>query len=484
MMQIVDSILFWARATPARPAIIQAHGVQTFRMLAHAIMAAAGHFARSELDPAKPVAVSIDDPARMLVACFGLLHAGFSVVPISQGLLQLLPVTGADTLVSEHGGLIWPDHTTIVFNDAWMNTCARGNETRPATLQGRDGDIIFFTSGSTGKPKMIVQTPEARTQRIFYTGNSTFADLQRALVIPSLFSSFGFNHVSEIFYAGKTACFAPLGQPALLLVNLYDIDFVFASVQQAIALAEIQEKNTPFRLQGLKALRLGGGKVSPQGVERLKQSLCRNIIVAYAATEASTVAIAPYDMIAGVPDAVGFVVPEVKVEIVDAAGVVLPVGAEGFVRVQTPFASALPIAGAPDADAGAESKWYYPGDIGWLTENGVLCIAGRREDVLNRGGVKLATTDFEEFLGAAPGVRDAGVCSVMGEAGFAEIWVGVVLEKGADMGVFRQYIESNETYHSNIDKMFVVEEIPRGENRKLQRGELQAMLKSIIADDD
>jgi len=474
-MQIVDSILFWANATPAHPAIIQPHGVQTYRMLTDAIMAAAGHFARSELDRSKPVAVSIDDPARMLVACFGLLHAGFGVVPVSQGLLQYLAVTGADTLVSEHGGLIWPDHTTILFNDAWMSVHARGSETRPAALPGRDGDMTFFTSGSTGKPKMIVQTPQARAQRIFYSRNSTFADLQRALVVPSLASSFGFNRVNEIFHAGKTACFAPLGQPALLLVNIYDIDFMFASVQQAIALAEIQEKNTQFRLSGLKALRLGGGKVSPQGVERLKQSLCRNIIVSYSSTEASTVAIAPYDMIAGIPDAVGFVVPEVKVEIVDASGALLPVGAEGFVRVQTPFSDALA--------AGAELKWYYPGDIGWLTDNGVLCIAGRREDVLNRGGVKLATTDFEEFLGAAPGVRDAGVCSVMGEAGFAEIWVGVVLEKGADMAVFRHYIESNETYRGNIDKMFVVEEIPRGENRKLQRLELQAMLKSIIEDD-
>jgi len=475
-MQIVDSILFWGNATPAHPAIIQPHAVQTYRMLADAIMAAAGHFARLELDPAKPVAVSVDDPARMLVACFGLLHAGFSVVPVSQ--LQLLPVTGADTLVSEHGGLIWPDHTTILFNDAWMSAHARGNETRPAALPGGDGDTIFFTSGSTGKPKMIVQTPQARAQRIFYTRNSTFADLQRALVVPSLFSSFGFNRVSEIFYAGKTACFAPLGQPTLLLANIYDVDFMFASVQQAIALAEIQEKNTHFRLQGLKALRLGGGKVSPQGIERLKQSLCRNIIVSYSSTEASTVAIALYDMIAGIPDAVGFVVPEVKVEIVDASGAVLPVGAEGFVRVRTPSFSMIGAARVPSG--GAESDWYYPGDIGWLTENGVLCIAGRREDVLNRGGVKLATTDFEEFLCAAPGVRDAGVCSVMGETGFAEIWVGVVLEEGADMGAFRHYIESNETYQSNIDKMFIVEKVPRGENRKLQRAELQAMLKSIV----
>jgi acyl-coenzyme A synthetase/AMP-(fatty) acid ligase len=475
-MQIVDAILFWANAMPTHPAIIQPHGVQTYRMLADAIMAAAGHFARSELDPAKPVVVSIDDPARMLVACLGLLHAGFGVVPAAQVLLQQLSLTGADTLVSEHGGLMWPDHTTILFNDAWMSAHARRAEASSATLPGRDGDIIFFTSGSTGKPKMNVHTPLARAQRFLHSRTSTFANFERALVIPSLSSSFGFTRASEILHGGKTVCFAALGQPALLLANVYDIDFILASVQQVLALAEIQEKSTRFRLPSLKAIRIGGGKISPQGVERIKQSLCRNIVVAYAATETGTVAMAPYDMIADIPDAVGFVVPEVKVEIVDASGALLPIGSEGFVRVQTPFTSAPSVAG----NAGAESRWYYPGDIGWLTDSGVLCIAGRREDVLNRGGVKLATTDFEDFLCTAPGVRDAGVCSVMGEGGFAEIWAGVVLEQAADMGAFRQYIESSERYRGNIDKMFVVEEIPRGQNRKLQRLELQAILKSIV----
>jgi acyl-coenzyme A synthetase/AMP-(fatty) acid ligase len=479
-MQIVDAILFWANTRPAHPAIIQPHGVQSFRMLADAILAAAGHFARSELDPAKPVAVSIDDPARMLVACLGLLHAGFTIAPAYKGLLQHLPITGADTLVSAHGGLIWPDHTTILFNEAWMSTNARPAETRPTALPARDGNIIFFTSGSTGKPKIIVHTPQASAQRVFHSRTAMFADFQRALVVPGLTSTFGFHRVIEILYAGKTVCFAAFGQPALLLANVYDIDMMFISTQQAVALAEIQEKNTHFRLPGLKAIRVGGGKISRHGVERLKVNLCRNVIIAYSSTEAGTVAMAPHDLIAQIPDAVGFLMPEVKAEIVDAGGAVLPIGAEGFVRVQTPLFNALAAANAPDA--GAEPKWHYPGDIGRLTDNGVLCIAGRHEDVLNRGGVKLATSDFEEFLCAAPGVRDAGVCSVMGEAGFTEIWVGVMLEESADMGAFRRYVESNETYRGNIDKMFVVEEIPRGEHRKLQRQELQAMLKSIIED--
>jgi acyl-coenzyme A synthetase/AMP-(fatty) acid ligase len=477
-MQIVDAILFWANAAPARPAIIQPHGVQTYRMLADAIMAAASHFARAELDPAKPVAVAIKDPARMLVATLGLLHAGFSVVPAQERLLEHVPLTGANTLVSEHGGLVWTDRTTILFNDAWMSTQARRPEAGAvAPVPGRDGDMIFFTSGSTGKPKMNVHTPQARGQRVFHSKALAFADFELALVVPSLTSSFGFHHTSEILHFGKTVCFAPFGQPTLLLANLYNVELIIASVQQAIALADLQQTGGRVRLPSLKALRIAGGMISRQGIERLKLSLCRNVVVLYASTEAGIVAMAPHDMIAGFPDAVGFVVPEVKVEIVDAAGVVLPIGSEGFVRMQTPFSKAV---AASASDVGAEPKWLYPGDIGRLTDNGVLCIGGRREDVLNRGGVKLATTDVEEFLLAAPGVRDAGVCSVMGETGFAEIWVGVVLEDRADMGEFRLHIESKPTFSGNIDKMFVVEEIPRSENRKLQREELQVMLMSIV----
>ncbi len=226
-MQVVDAILFWANATPARPAIIQPHGVQTYRMLADAIMAAAGHFARLELDPAKPVAVSIGDPARMLIASLGLMHAGFSVVPVSQGLLQHLPLTGADTLVSEHGGAVWTDHTTILFNDAWTSARARRPESGAvAPPAGRDGDVILFTSGSTGRPRMTVFRPEMRAERVRCLLGIEVVSYERALVAPSLASAFGFDRTSTILYAGKTACFAPFGQPALLLANLYNIELI------------------------------------------------------------------------------------------------------------------------------------------------------------------------------------------------------------------------------------------------------------------
>ena len=113
-------------------------------------------------------------------------------------------------------------------------------------------------------------------------------------------------------------------------MNTYDVDLMIASIQQALALADIQEKITRYPLASLKTLRIGGSVIAAEGVERLKSHLCTNVILSYASTEAGTAAIAPYDVIAHIPDAVGYVVPGVEVEIVDHLGTTLPNRIRGF----------------------------------------------------------------------------------------------------------------------------------------------------------
>jgi acyl-coenzyme A synthetase/AMP-(fatty) acid ligase len=55
----------------------------------------------------------------------------------------------------------------------------------------------------------------------------------------------------------------------------------------------------------------------------------------------------------------------------------------------------------------------------------------------------------------------------------------VVLEPSIDLAAFRQHIESNAQFGLNIDKLFVVESIPRNELGKIQPGLLKEMLQGI-----
>ena len=476
-MHVVDMIYFWARTTPRRPAVIQPDGIVTYLALAQGIESAAEYFASTILDRSKPVTVSVPSASKMLVAGLGLLRAGFDVIMASKTDLEHLPAADTNTLVYERGSATLEGRTNILFNESWLSTGANASSSGKPLRQTRtkDTDVFFFTSGTTGRPKRIVRTQKAWEQRILFNSTSAFTDYERALIVVGAANAFGFTRAYEVLYAGKTACFSAMGQPLLWLANTYDVDLIIASPQQALALAELQEKVTRYPLASLKTLRLGGSVISPEGVERIRNQLCRNVVIAYSSTEAGTVATAPYDMIAHIPNAVGFVIPEAEVEIVDAADNVLPVGSEGFVRVRSiQFVSNF---GIHDPNT-----WFYPGDVGRLTAEGVLCIAGRKGDVLNRGGVKLSVVDLENFLMSCPGVNDAGACTLMGKSGFEEVWVALVFAPSVDLAQLRRQIDSNREFGPNIDKLFVVETIPRGQLGKIQRAQLSEMLQSINQD--
>lgn len=478
-MHIVDMVYFWARSMPLRPALILPEGVITYRSLAQGVERAAEYFARSISDNSKPITVSLQVAPKLLIASLGLQRAGFPVIIATKTEFEHLPSSETNALVHQKGDTFFEGRTNLLFDESWLQIGANPLQQAKSFSQPRtkDTDIFFFTSGTTGRPKRIIRTQKAWEQRILFNSTSAFTDYERALVVTNPTSAFGFTRSYEILYAGKTVCFAPSGRPALWLVNTYDIDLIIASPQQALALADIKAKEIHAPLTSLKTLRIGGSIISRDGVQRIKDHLCRNIIITYSSTEAGTVAIAPYDMIADIPGAVGFVIPEAEVEIIDANDKVMPIGMEGFVRLRTKQFV---------VNFGIESsaRWFYPGDVGCLTEDGVLCIAGRKGDVLNRGGVKLSVSDFEDFLRSCRGIKDAGVCTLMGESGFEEVWVAVIFDHSIDMTALRQQIESHSEFGSNIDRLFVVDTLPRGQLGKIQRNKLRDMLQSIDDETD
>src|SRR6202020_1772228 len=72
------------------------------------------------------------------------------------------------------------------------------------------------------------------------------------------------------------------------------------------------------------------------------------------------------------------------------------------------------LAGAIDSEG-----WLDTGDLGHLDQDGYLFLAGRSDDVINRGGEKVYPREIEDVLLAQPGVRSAAVVAahddVLGE---------------------------------------------------------------------
>jgi acyl-coenzyme A synthetase/AMP-(fatty) acid ligase len=255
-------------------------------------------------------------------------------------------------------------------------------------------------------------------------------------------------------------------------MNTYSIDTVLASLQQILELADLQERVAHYPLSSLTALHIRAANISRTDLLRIKTTLCANIVMFYGSAEAGVVALAPYDMIADVPGAVGHVMPGVEVEIVDAANRVLPVGKEGFVRVRSAVL-ALNVAAAQ-----SPNQWFYPGDLGSMTDNGILCIAAQTSTATDRDAESPSIGPIEHFLANCPGVKEAGVCTLAMATGCSEVWVGLVLHPAADMAMLRRALESDARYKS-INKIFVVEGIPRDATGEILRSELLEMLRDI-----
>jgi acyl-coenzyme A synthetase/AMP-(fatty) acid ligase len=475
-MHIVDIVYYWARTAPLRTAIIELSGVITYGQLAQATESTAEYFARNIADKSRPVAISISTGSKMLVALLGLLRSGFSVVLANNAVFRELAAIPVTTLVFERGTPTLERGENIPFNDPVLDLdpkTARANKPLPIISTSTGGDIFCFTSGTTGRPKLVVCPQASWQERVVFPLNPVFFNYERILIVPGLIMSWGLSRAYEALHFGRTICLAPPGVPTLWMLNTYDIDTILLSPQQALELVGLQEKTERFPLRSLKSVQIGAAAIGRDAIMRIKKYLCRNVILIYGSTEAGVAAVAPYDMIDGIQGAVGYIMPSVQVEIVDSAGRILPAGKEGLVRVRSRV-FATNMAASKSAD-----EWFYTGDVGWVTEDGLLCILGRTGDVVNRGGEKLSITDFENFLLTCPGVEDAGVCTNVASSGLSQVWAALVLRPEADIGAIRFAIESNSHFKNNVDKIFVVDSIPRGTVGKVQRDELKKTLRSI-----
>jgi long-chain acyl-CoA synthetase len=159
----------------------------------------------------------------------------------------------------------------------------------------------------------------------------------------------------------------------------------------------------------IRYVEIGSAPMKPETRRWLTEMLPQTRICHhYGLTEASRAAFTEYHGDVHKPNTVGRAAPNVEIAICDETGRRLPAGEMGEVVVRGGMVMQGYWKQPELTEQTFSPEGLKTGDIGYLDEDGYVFLLGRRGDLINVGGRKVAPDEIEELLCQLKGVRDVG----------------------------------------------------------------------------
>ncbi|GAA2733361.1 class I adenylate-forming enzyme family protein [Actinocorallia aurantiaca] len=303
-------------------------------------------------------------------------------------------------------------------------------------VAAEDEACILFTGGTTGSPKAVsvthggVQESLARLAKAS-TGRPGPYPLVPETASPNLialplFHSGGQHSLLFAFRVGRPVVLWDRFRVETLreLMTRHRFDNLFLLPTMLYDLVHAEEA---LDLGSVRSVLIAGQALGPHLRRRFEERYGVPIVLNYGSTETGHVAgWTSSDMRAGLwkPGSAGRVYEGVELEIRDEEDRPLPSGEPGEVVVRSSMAKGY-VDDAEATSALVRDGWVYSGDIGYVDEDGVLFLVGRKRDLIKCGGFQVWPEEIEEELRSHRLVNDLRVVGVpderLGEIPRAEI---------------------------------------------------------------
>jgi acyl-CoA synthetase (AMP-forming)/AMP-acid ligase II len=432
------------------------------------------------------VLIDIADPIDFCAAYLGVVAAGRCAVPVNpQAPVAELKRTAAAV------------RAAAVIGDRLDRVRCLRLPALPAVSSGRRGDaeppwdrrgdaeppresppgsVLLLTSGSAGAPKAVELTED----RLLHVARAV-ARHNRLTPDDRGFSPLPLCHIN----AEVVGLLATLTAGAVLLADrrfhrhgfwelLAERDVTWINAVPAI-LTILAAHPVPVRPPRLRFVRSASAPLPVAVRHRIEVLAGAPVVESYGMTEAaSQITATPLDGSAPAGSCGRPAGSEVQVR--DPAGRPLPAGTAGQIWIRG--------AGIIDSYAGGHGSerfdadgWLDTRDMGYLDEDGFLFLAGRSDEVINRGGEMLYPREIEEVLTAEPAVRDAVVVGrpdpVLGQVPVAYVIPARDPATADDLQDLLDKLSARCSAQLSRYKLpqaiYVVEDLPRAATGKIQR---------------
>ena len=499
----VDGVL---RRSAARyddtTALVFADRSWSYRELDAAVSRVAAHLLGLGLAKGDRVAALGRNSDAYLIGFLACARAGLVHVPLNYNLLggeldYLLTQSGSTALLldpslekSLHG---IPESTLsgiahrIPLRDAEgsLITVATEGDVPAVDVEVGDEDLVqlLYTSGTTSRPKGAMMTHKALVHEYL----SCVVDLDLATddnplhVMPLYHSAQMHVFLLPWLAIGATNTVLEVPDPGEVLRRIEQDGHraFFAAPTLWVAVAN----HADFAARDLSGLRKAyyGASIMPGPVlQRLldKAPDC-GFYNCFGQSEVAplTCVLRPEDH-ATRPDSAGKPVLFVEARVVDAAGQDVAVGESGEILYRSPQ---LCTGYWDNEEATAEAfadGWFHSGDLVRVDEEGYVFVVDRIKDVINTGGVLVASREVEDAIYTHPAVAEVAVVGVPDEK-WVEAIAAFVVRKGdgaggeVDEAGIIEHVRGRLAAFKVPKRVTFIEDLPRNASGKILKRELR-----------
>lgn len=473
-----------ARARPAHPAVVMPGTSIDYPALADRVARRASALARAGCSTARPVGVSVGDDLENLVSTLALLRLGVPQIPFPAADPLPLRRDLARRLSMSH--VVADDDAQAIEGVATIRIDRIASTPGPAPGGDayRDDAHAFFStsSGTTGKPKLFGYSQRMFGDRADLIARALgYADDERVMVaMPVVTQNGKFSRLIALWRGATVVLPGDAGDSTSSLFELcagLRVTYLQLTVLQArnLMIAAGADRRLPPHTRVF----LGAARMPAGFPHEFHRRVGASVYDRYGATEIGLFATTWPAGDRGVDDSVGTPIAGVEVEIVDASGALLPRGATGEIRARSASMTTAYFDDAAATRRHFRDGWFWPGDMGAMTESGVLRYLGRKDDMMVLNGINIFPAEIERVLEGHPAVATSAAFPIA-SPNYGEIPAAAVeLRAGAHADADELSRYARRELGVRAPRVVVVlKALPRNAAGKVAKLELPALVAS------
>jgi long-chain acyl-CoA synthetase len=329
---------------------------------------------------------------------------------------------------------------------------------RCAALAG--AALVKLSSGSTGAPKAVALThANVAAEAAGVAEALGLAPGDRVVAPVPLTHSYGFDlAVLAVLASGATLEQRPALSPRRALADMAAAT-VYLGVPAIYRVVAGAPVSAAPNLGGARYLLSCTAPLSPDLIRRFATRFGAALCQHYGSSETGAVANHVPELVLERPESVGRAIAGVRAHVAEDTGELV---------VQGPAVAAGYALGGPDSASPLAAGVFRTGDLAEIDADGFISIYGRRDSVINVGGLKVSPQEVSEALERHPAVHQAAVIGVPDGSGAELVVAAVVLARDVTHAELIAHCGGELAEHKVPRRIVVYDALPVGPTGKVR----------------